>query len=349
MNVVPVILAGGMGKRLWPLSQKGCPKPFLNLVGKHSLFEQTLLRIKGLSKVEELIVVAHESHYFACRDQMRDFPFKRVTFILEPCSRSTAPALALAAHSMAKNCVMLALPTDHLIESPKRFAHLIKNSLETAKREALVIFGVKPRSAVTSYGYIKKGAALDDFSFRVDQFIEKPNKESAKAFFSTGNYFWNSGIFLMRKEQYLEELKKEEPTIYKSCERAVALSEKRLDYIRVDRESFEECPEISVDSAVMERTDCAAVIPLRLSWSDLGCWTSIADAKRSNHQGSFVQGSVIAHKCTRCFLRSDEGVVVTIGIKDQIVVSTKDGVLVADKNYAEKIKEILNPSEESRS
>ena len=349
MNIVPVILAGGWGRRLWPLSQEGAPKQFLKLVGKRSLFQETLFRVRELSKIEELIIVAHESHYFTCRDQMGDLPFKRVIFILEPCSRNTAPALALASHSAPKNCLMLALPADHLIESPKKFAHLIENSLATAKRGSLVTFGVKPKSGSTSYGYIRKGAALDDLSFKIEQFVEKPSEKKAETFFSSGNYLWNSGIFVMRKEHYLEELKKEEPTIYKRCERAFTLSEKRLDYIRVDGESFKECPESSIDSAVMERTDCAAVIPLQLAWSDLGCWTSVADTKRSDHQESFVQGSVIAHKCVRCFLRSDERSLVTIGIKDQIVVSTKEGVLVADKTYAEKIKEILKLSSKKAS
>lgn len=346
-KIVPVILAGGSGTRLWPLSRKSSPKQFIKLIGNHSLFQQTLLRVKEIPSVDEILIVINQDHYFMCQDQVNELKMTGVKMILEPCSRNTAPAIALAAHEVLKTIFndpfILVLPADHLIGNGADFASMMEKAAKENKQKRLMTFGVVPTSPKTGYGYIESGEKLDETSFQVKKFTEKPDQKTAQAFLDAKNYYWNSGMFLFPAKTYLEELKKTAPDIYKASQKAYTLSEQKEDYLRIDHDSFEACPSDSIDYAVMERTDRAAVIPFPLPWSDLGCWASVADAGDSDEKDNVIQGNVIHRECERCLLTSDnKQLVATVGVKDLIVVSTADAVLVAGKDYAQEVKEIVN-------
>jgi mannose-1-phosphate guanylyltransferase/mannose-6-phosphate isomerase len=345
-KVVPVILAGGEGTRLWPLSRKAYPKQFLQLIGRRSLFQETLLRMKRISDIKEMIIVTNESYYFICQDQMREIEIDHARLILEPCSRNTAPAIALAAEEIIRSidphALMLVLPADHLIGNPEIFAKTMESARKTAAEEYLVSFGIVPTSPKTGYGYIKSGKALPSLGFVVEEFVEKPDETKAKEFLAQKNYFWNSGIFLFKSQLYLDELEKLAPAIYEGSQKAYISSHRSSDYFRLEEEIFSKCPSDSIDYAIMEKTTHAALIPLELPWSDLGCWASVADAGETDEKNNVIRGNVIMKDCERCLLSSEsEPLVATIGIKDQIVVSTADAVLVADKRYAQEVKELV--------
>ncbi len=338
-----MILAGGWGKRLWPLSHTLHPKQFLTLVGNRSLFQETLLRIQSLPAVKKSIIITHESQYFICRDQMQEIERKPTIFILEPVSRNTAPALALAAHTLSKEDIILVLPADHVIENAKSFCHLINRALPTAKKGYLVTFGITPTFPSTGFGYIQIGDPLDPLSFKVNKFTEKPSRKKACSFLSDKHCFWNSGIFLMPVGLYLEELEKSSPRIFEVSKKAYSLGEKRADYIRVHKKLFQTCPTRSIDYAVMQRTQSAAMVPMNLPWKDLGCWDALVEENGKNQQKKKAGGCIITRECSGCLLSSENRVpLVAIGIKDQVIVSTKRGLLVAHKRHTDKIKEILN-------
>lgn len=346
-KIVPVILAGGSGTRLWPLSRKNSPKQFIKLIGDHSLFQQTLLRVKEISTVEEILIVINQDHYFMCQDQVTELGISNVKMILEPCSRNTAPAIALAAHEVIRTIThhpsLLVLPADHLIGNTPDFAWVMKQAANENTQNRLITFGVVPTSPKTGYGYIKSGQKIDDISFQVEKFTEKPDEKTAQDFLDAKNYFWNSGMFLFPAQTYLDELEKTAPAIYEASLKAYSHSVSKEDYIRIDLPTFKECPSDSIDYAVMEKTSKAAVIPFNLPWSDLGCWASVADAGESDENDNVIQGNVIHRECQRCLLTSDNRqLVATIGVQDLIVVSTADAVLVADKAYAQEVKEIVN-------
>jgi len=351
-KIVPVILAGGSGTRLWPLSRKSYPKQFLKLIGNHSLFQQTLLRVKQIEGVKESLIVTSDSHYFICQDQMQELQMEDAKLILEPCSRNTAPAIALAAEELLKkmgpSVTMLVLPADHLIGKPEAFAHFVHSALPLAEKGHFVTFGIVPTSPKTGYGYIQAGEKIEEIGFTVQKFVEKPDEATAKEFFATKQYYWNSGMFLFRAENYLKELRETAPKIHRACMRAYELSHTKADYLRVDEEHFQKCPSDSIDYAVMEKTNRSVIVPLPLPWSDLGCWASVADAGDSDEKNNVIRGNVIMKDCEGCLLSSEsEPLVATIGIKNQIVVSTADAVLVASKDYAQEVKEIVSGLKDS--
>ena len=351
-KIVPIILAGGSGTRLWPLSRKSSPKQFIKLIGDHSLFQQTLLRVKEIPSVEEILIVINQDHYFMCQDQVNELEMSGVKMILEPCSRNTAPAIALAAHDVLENIpndpFILVLPADHLIGNAADFASMMEKATQGNEQKRLMTFGVVPTSPKTGYGYIESGEKLDETSYQVKKFTEKPDEKTAQAFLDAKNYYWNSGMFLFPAKTYLEELEKTVPEIYEASHKAYTLSERKEDYLRIDHDSFHDCPSDSIDYAVMEKTDRAAVIPFHLPWSDLGCWASVADAGDSDEKDNVIQGNVIHRECERCLLTSDnKQLIATVGVKDLIVVSTADAVLVADKDYAQEVKEIVNGLKET--
>ena len=347
MKIIPVILAGGSGARLWPLSRKSYPKQFLKLIGNHSLFQETLLRVKQIPHVEESLIVTNESHYFICQDQMKEVNMEQVGFILEPCSRNTAPAIALAAEYVRDHfgpeALMLVLPADHLIGDSEAFAKAVASATKMAMERVFVTFGIVPTSPKTGYGYIHAVEKIDDKSYRVESFVEKPDQERAEKFLAAESYYWNSGMFLFECSTYLEELKETAPEIFQAVNHAYEVSDKSQSYFRVNEEAFAKSPSESIDYAVMEKTGRATVTPLELPWSDLGCWASVADAGETDEKDNVIRGNVIMKDCEGCLLSSEnEPLVATIGIRDQIVVSTPDAVLVADKAYAQEVKEIVD-------
>ena len=341
----PVILAGGSGTRLWPLSRKNYPKQFLRLQGESSLLQQTMQRSLLLPQ-QKTLVVSNEAHYFLCQEQLQAFS-AQITYLLEPCARNTAPAIASAAHYIASiagpDAVMFVLPSDHWIEDDEGWAAaMLKGAHFAADEHALVTFGIKPTGPKTGYGYIEASRSLAPQVFAVDSFREKPDAKTAEEFIANGHYYWNSGMFVCRAGTYLDELKQHAPDIFIPSEQAVASAHHHHDYLRLDAEAFAQCREDSIDYAVMEKTDKAALIPIDVPWSDLGCWTAVAEANALDPNGNAIHGKVIARDSHNCLISSENTLVTTLGIQDQIIVVTPDAVLVADKRYSQQVKEIVN-------
>ena len=341
----PVILAGGSGTRLWPLSRKNFPKQFLRLQGESSLLQQTMQRTLLLPSTKTL-VVSNEAHYFLCQEQLQAFD-SQITYLLEPCARNTAPAIASAAHYIAsiegRDAVMLILPSDHWIADQNAwYAAMLKGAQFAARDAAMITFGIMPTSAKTGYGYIEATKPLSDGILAIDRFREKPDAKTAEALITQGHAYWNSGMFVCRAGTYLDELKTHAPDIYYHSEQAVAKAQHLHDYLRLEEESFALCREESIDYALMEKTDKAAVIPVNMQWSDLGCWTAVAEANQLDANGNALHGKVIAKDSYNCLISSEDTLVTTLGIHDQIIVATGDAVLVADKRYSQQVKEIVS-------
>lgn len=344
-TLYPVILAGGSGTRLWPLSRKNYPKQFLTLNGELSLLQQTMKRAQNLVS-ERLIIVSNDAHYFLCQDQLNHFNHP-TTYLLEPCVRNTAPAIACAAHYVAQiagpDAVLLVLPSDHWIADEQLWQEAMITGAEfAAQHHALITFGIHPDSPKTGYGYIEAGLPLTEKVQNVLSFREKPAAEQAKEFIAQGNYFWNSGMFVCRAGTYLDELAEYQPDIYYFCQQAVLKAQHHHDFLRLDLESFSQCEAESIDYAIMEKTKKAAVIPVSMQWSDLGCWTAVADANQTDQDGNTVTGKVLAQHSSNCLIHSTDILVTAIGVQDQIIVATQDAVLVADKQYSQQVKDLVS-------
>lgn len=344
-NLYPVILAGGSGTRLWPLSRQNFPKQFLALNGELSLLQQTMRRAISLCS-NQMLIVSNDAHYFLCQEQLQNFDMP-ATYLLEPCARNTAPAIACAAHHLArtvgKDAVMLVLPSDHWIADDKAWKEaMLSGSQFAAEHKAIVTFGITPDSPKTGYGYIESGLNVTNKVRTVISFREKPDAKIAAEFIEQGNYFWNSGMFVCTAGTYLDELQKLNANIYQFSEQALALSQHHHDFLRLDLEQFSQCQELSIDYAVMEQTDKAVVIPVSMQWSDLGCWTAVADANQQDEHGNTITGKVIAKDSYNCLINSEDILVTTVGIQDQIIVATNDAILVADKRYSQQVKELVN-------
>jgi mannose-1-phosphate guanylyltransferase/mannose-6-phosphate isomerase len=341
----PVILAGGSGTRLWPLSRKNFPKQFLCLQGDTSLLQQTLQRAMTLPH-QQLLVVSNQAHYFLCQEQLQASA-SPITYLLEPCARNTAPAIASAAHYITAlagpDAVMLILPSDHWIgDGAAWHAAMLSGAQFAASHEALVTFGMTPTSAKTGYGYIETAKRIEGDVYDVAGFREKPDVKTAETFLSSGHHYWNSGMFVCRAGVYLDELKRYAPDIYHHSQLAVTKAERHHDFLRLEAEEFALCPEDSIDYAIMEKTDKAVVIPVDLPWNDLGCWSSVAEANQLDDNGNALHGKVIAKDSHNCLITSEDILVTTLGIHDQVVVVTPDAVLVADKRYSQQVKDIVN-------
>lgn len=346
----PVILAGGSGTRLWPLSRKNFPKQFLRLQGETSLLQQTVQRAMSLPQTNTL-VVSNEAHYFLCQEQLQAFA-AQLTYLLEPCARNTAPAIAGAAHYISsiagRDAVMLILPSDHWIADEEAWREAMLQGIEYAANEpALVTFGIKPTGPKTGYGYIQATRKLSSNVLAVAQFREKPDAETAERLVAEGHYYWNSGMFVCRAGTYLDELKHHEPDMFAYSEQAVREAYDGHDYLRFDMDAFSRCREESIDYALMEKTTQAALIPVDMQWSDLGCWTSVAEAHQPDENGNHLHGQVLVKDSQGCLISSEHTLVTTLGIRDQIIVATADAVLVADKRYSQQVKEIVGALSQS--
>lgn len=341
----PVILAGGSGTRLWPLSRQNFPKQFLTLNGELSLLQQTIKRAMSLQSNHTLIV-SNDAHYFLCQEQLQSFN-RETTYLLEPCARNTAPAIACAAHHLlhkaGKDAVMLVLPSDHWIADDQAWKEAMNAGAQfAAENEAIVTFGIKPDSPKTGYGYIEGGRELSFSVQKVSSFREKPDSQTAEHFITKDNYFWNSGMFVCRAEVYLNELEQFAPDIYHFSKEALVHAQQHHDFLRLDSDHFVQCQDESIDYAIMEKTDKAVVIPVSMQWSDLGCWTAVADANQQDTQGNTITGKVIAQDSHNCLINSQDLLVTTVGVRDHIIVATRDAVLVADKRYSQQVKELVN-------
>ena len=339
MSICAVIMAGGSGTRLWPLSRASHPKQFLSLHDNATMLQSTVMRLKGLD-IQSSVTICNEEHRFFVAEQLRAIE-KLGPIILEPVGRNTAPAIALAALLVEDDPLLLVLAADHVIQDEAAFTSAVYAAIPLAESGKLVTFGIEPNEAHTGYGYIKRGEQKDA-GFAVDQFVEKPSTELAQDYVTSGDYYWNSGIFLFKTSKYLEELKSFRPDIYQACKSSIVDMQTDLDFLRVDKEKFESCPSESADYAVMEKTKDAVVVPLDAGWSDIGSWSSLWDISEKDVNGNVTQGDVMLHSSNNSYVRTDGKLVAAIGVDDLVIVSTKDVLMVSHKDSVQDIKVIVD-------
>lgn len=347
MSLVPIILCGGSGTRMWPLSRSAYPKQYLALHGQQTLVQQTAARLDGLANVAAPIIITNNEQRFLVAEQMLAAGIQPQAMLLEPVGRNTAPAVAVAAWQALQhdaNAVLLVLPSDHVIQHSQVFQALVQQALPAAQAGQLVTFGIAPDSPHTGYGYIQRGQALAEVDglFAVAAFVEKPDLARAQAFVADGGYYWNSGMFLFRADAYLRELQQLQPAIYQYSQQAFEQAQRDLDFVRLDATAFAVCPSDSIDYAVMEKTAKAAVVPAAgLGWSDIGSWSALADITPQDANGNAVQGDVLQHATSGCYVRAESRLVATVGVQDLVVVETADAVLVAHKSQVQDVKKIV--------
>ncbi len=340
----PVILSGGAGTRLWPLSRELYPKQFLPLAGSHTMIQDTLLRLTGLADVNAPIIICNEDHRFLVAEQMRQIGCRPEAIVLEPVGRNTAPAVAVAAlHQEKKDEVLLVLPADHVIKNQVAFHAAIRKGLKEALAGRLVTFGIVPSAPETGYGYIRAGkAAKNSDALPIDAFVEKPDLATAQKYVKAGNYFWNSGMFMFKPSVLLAEIKKHSPKIGPACSKALKNGNSDADFLRLEKEAFSASPSISIDYAVMEKTDLGAMIPLDAGWNDVGSWAALADVNPADANGNVVNGDVLTQKVKNSCILASTRLVAAVGIEDHVIVETADAVLVAHKSHVQDVKAIVD-------
>jgi mannose-1-phosphate guanylyltransferase/mannose-6-phosphate isomerase len=341
--LTPVILSGGVGSRLWPISREFHPKQFLPLAGELSMLQETLHRTGDLEAAAPL-VVCNEEHRFMVAEQLRQVELQAGALILEPQGRNTAPAVALAAlHAMVDDpaAVLLVLPADHLIQDIDAFVTAVGKALPLAREGRLMTFGIIPTSPETAYGYIQRGDELCTSIAGIKQFVEKPDEDTAQAYLDDGSYVWNSGMFLLQASTYLEELEKYAPQMLSCCREAMSAASIDMDFVRPDSEKFLACPGDSIDYAVMEKTDRGAVVSLDCGWNDVGTWSALWDVGQRDENGNVCRGDVIANDCKDSYLRSESRLIAAIGLENLVVVETADAVLVAPRHKVQEVKHIV--------
>lgn len=345
-RVTPVLLSGGSGTRLWPLSRALYPKQLYSLTGEHSLLQGTALRVADEKIFAAPFVISNDAHRFVITEQLKMVGVHPARLVLEPCERNTAPAVAVAAYLAREqdpDARLLVLPSDHMISDPKSFLAAVAIGETAAMAGSLITFGIAPTSPETGYGYIQRGSALKEAEdcFEVSRFIEKPDADTAEKFLKSGDMYWNSGIFLFRADCYLEELNRLHPEIITATQAAVDGATTDLDFLRLDKEAFETSPSISIDYAIMEHTHAAAVVPVDMGWNDIGSWTALQEIEKGDAQGTVKIGDVITKDVQNAYLRSEGPLVAAIGIKNVIVIATSDAVLVVDRSRVQEVKTLV--------
>ena len=340
----PIIMAGGSGSRLWPLSRQLNPKQFLPLAdADFSMLQATIQRLDGLGAALPRLI-CNEQHRFLAAEQLRLLGLEKAGILLEPVGRNTAPAIALAALqacSEAEDPILLILAADHLIKDVEAFQTCIQTALPLAQDGKLVTFGIVPTHAETGYGYIEQGIDVGIGGFKVSRFVEKPDLVTAQEYLANGSYFWNSGMFMFRASRYLEELETYRPDILAACRAALAGGSQDMHFTRVDEAAFAACPDDSVDYAVMEKTADAVMVPLDAGWSDIGSWTALWDVSDKDQQGNVFKGDVLNQQSRNTYVHADSRLVATVGLDDLVIVETKDAVLVAHKDHVQDVKKIV--------
>ncbi|MFI4890484.1 MAG: mannose-1-phosphate guanylyltransferase/mannose-6-phosphate isomerase [Steroidobacterales bacterium] len=347
-TLIPVILSGGAGSRLWPLSRETYPKQLLALTGPHTMLQDTLTRLAGMRGAGDPIIVCNETHRFMVAEQMRALSIAPAAIILEPVGRNTAPAAALAALQALKTApeaTLVIAPADHVIRDVRAFHRAAEIAVAQAEAGKLVTFGVVAYAPETGYGYIRRRALPGDGAkpaYPVAEFVEKPPLEQAQRYVDSGEYYWNSGMFVFRAARFIDELRACAPDILAAATAALAGASTDLDFVRIDKVAFAQSRSESIDYAVMEKTTDAVVVPLDAGWSDVGSWSSLCDALPADEQGNVLQGDVLVHDTQDCYVHSTSRLVAAVGMDEHIIVETKDAVLVAPKGRVQDVKELVN-------
>ncbi len=347
--IYPLILCGGSGSRLWPLSRVSYPKQFLSIrkESKFSLLQKTIKRILNYKNIKRPILVCNEEHRFIVAEQMQELNIEDFIILLEPFGRNTAPAITIAALKsleIEEDPTLLVLSSDHEINNIENFFKVVDIGFKFAEKNKLVTFGVVPNSPEIGYGYIKSEKPFRDNieGFHIESFIEKPDKETAQELIKDNRYTWNSGMFMFKSKEIIKEINKFSPEIYLSCKKAISKSKFDLVFQRLDKESFEKCNDISIDIAVMEKTSRGIVIPLDAGWSDIGSWESVWDTSNKDFVGNYTEGNVVLENTKNSYLRSENRLIVGIDLNDLIVVETRDAILISNKKSSQKVKDIVN-------
>ena len=350
--IIPVILSGGSGSRLWPLSRETYPKQFLPLVDQHTLLQSTALRIAGLAGVTAPLVVCNEEHRFMVAEQLRAVGIQPAAVILEPVGRNTAPAVAVAAvhaQNQGADPILLILPADHVISDVEGFRAAVRQVAPHAEAGRLITFGIVPTAPETGYGYIEAGARLDELGVcAVERFVEKPDLATARNYLETSGYSWNSGMFMFRASAFLAELERLAPAMLTASQQALAAGHADTDFLWLDREAFAACPKDSIDYAVMEKTRQAVVMPLAVGWNDVGSWSALWEVGGHDADGNILRGDVISLDTHNTYVHAASRLVATIGVEDLVVVETADAVLVASKARVQDVKTVVNQLQASQ-
>ena len=344
MKIVPVILSGGSGTRLWPLSRKEYPKQYLPLAGDNTMLQETILRLSGLDNLADPIIVCNTDHRFLVAEQCQQIGVKNPTILLEPVGRNTAPAIAAAALQSLKtsdDTVLLVLSADHVIQDIDAFHEAINIANNQAQKGKLVIFGIVPKDANTGYGYIKSSKSNTDGTYKVEEFVEKPDLKTAEKYLDQGNYLWNSGIFMFKADSLIDELNTHSPDIVKLVSDAVNNATQDLDFIRLDKQAFESSPSDSIDYALMEKSDNVVVVPLDAGWSDVGSWSALYDIGLKNSSGNVLKGDVTVKDTTNTYIFASHHMVTTVGVDSLVVIDTPDATFIASQDKAHEVKSIV--------
>jgi mannose-1-phosphate guanylyltransferase/mannose-6-phosphate isomerase len=345
-KIYPVILSGGTGTRLWPLSRAALPKQLLALHGERTMIQETVLRA-ALPGAAAPLLLCSEAHRFLVAEQMQEIGVAPRAIVLEPMGRNTAPAAAVAALMTADgdpHGIIVLLPSDHVVGDAKAFADAVAVAARAAREGHIVTFGMAPSAPETGYGYVHRGARLEklDGAWRVQRFVEKPNVETAKAYLTDGSYFWNSGMFVFRADVLIEDLRLHAPDVLAAAREALAKAKRDLDFVRLDADAFANAPNISIDYALMEKTDRAAIVPCDIGWSDVGAWSALWEIRDQDAQSNVLHGDVIVHDSTGSYVHSEKRLTALVGVHDLVVIATDDAVLVADKSRAQDVKAIVD-------
>jgi mannose-1-phosphate guanylyltransferase/mannose-6-phosphate isomerase len=347
MKIYPVILSGGAGTRLWPLSRAVMPKQLLPLVTDKTMLQETALRVRGWPEVMAPLVVCGNEHRFLVAEQLRDVGITPHAILLEPAGRNTAPAVAAAAQFLTDqdpDAIMLVLPADHVIEKNEAFRMAVERAYKLVQDGALATFGIVPGAPETGYGYIKRGEPLPGFDdcYKIERFVEKPDRDTAEGFVADGGFYWNSGMFMFRAERFLAEIAQHAPQIAGAAEAAVRDAYRDLDFCRLDEAAFAASPSDSIDYAVMEHTRDGVVVSADIGWSDVGSWSALADVQTKDANGNVQRGDVYLDNTSNTLVRAESRIVALIGVKDLVVVETNDAVLVAHKDQVQRVKNVVD-------
>jgi mannose-1-phosphate guanylyltransferase/mannose-6-phosphate isomerase len=352
--IIPVILAGGLGTRLWPLSRQLYPKQLIEIYNDNTMLQNTILRLEGLEDIASPIVVCNEEHRFMTAEQLRKINVDPKAIILEPVGRNTAPAIAIAALKAMENSedpILLILPADHVIEKVSKFHDVISSGLEYAKQDSLITFGIIPDAPEIGYGYIKQGELLQGNSgaAKIERFVEKPDLATARKYLGSGSYTWNSGMFMFKASAIIKELETHAPEIMKSCKKVISTGTQDLDFLRLGLKEFQTVPSDSIDYAVMEKTSKGIVVPLNAGWNDMGSFDALWQTGEKDENQNVIKGNVLTHDVKETYINSEKCLIAAVGLEKFVIVETKDAVFISPRDRVQDVKKIVKQLKDNNS